>query len=61
MTRMGHFYYFVTSNSKENKFMDKKLIFRKKYIYSLHRDNEKDHKLGRPAILLNYRKKESLI
>jgi len=41
--------------------MDKKLIFRKKYIYSLHRDNEKDHKLGRPAILLNYRKKESLI
>lgn len=41
--------------------MTEKLIFIKKCIYRLHRDNKKDHELGRPAILLNFREKQSLV
>lgn len=41
--------------------MGEKLWVKRKHIYRLHRDKEKDHELGRPALLLNGRITKSLI
>lgn len=38
-----------------------KIYFKKMYIYKLHRNNEFDHKQGRPAVLLKYKTETSLV
>ncbi|WP_342276065.1 hypothetical protein [Spiroplasma endosymbiont of Nebria brevicollis] len=38
-----------------------KLVFKRMYIYKLHRSELLDHKEGRPAILLKYKNQKSLI
>lgn len=38
-----------------------KIYLKNMNVYLLHRDNELDHKKGRPAILLNYKSESSLV
>ncbi|BDT03488.1 hypothetical protein [Spiroplasma ixodetis] len=47
------------SNENINKSID--LFYKNMNIYILHRSNELDHEKGRPAILLKYRTKVSLV
>ena len=38
-----------------------KIIYKKMYVYTLHRSDELDHEKGRPAILLKYKSIKSLV